>query len=437
MLATAHQHRRSMRWGFLPVVILCAAVWIPLVAYLSELRGRSFVELWSLLDIDSGASPLNAMLLVATVPLIVSSVEMRRQFLRGVVPGSHPVPEVTWTGRSVQLLDRFILGGLNDRDASDLAALHGRSLYLPWRPWVVVAAIVLASAVAVFDLSAAPVWSAHGIRFGWVVFTGILVAQALLSIALLQFMIEWQICARLLRGLARHTLASGFPHVPKEILPKSLFPRRLRLDDLKVLLDQMRACGLPTAKGERLLEEDLNPERTRRSSRSQLVRPRWLVSRAWKQSIGPEVDKQTIPSSPTQRDIPMITFLATASVMIVRELMSRLTLSLMTIGSCLAVLIGINAMVTFQGSHKLLGLIWVDVIVAIAIVMWAFIQMDRDETLSLVADTTPGQVDLNLDLLAKVGVYVVLPVLVLFISQFPGIGSSLRDVLGSVPAFKE
>lgn len=437
--------RHTTRWGFLPIVMLCAAVWISLVGYLSGLRGASVIELWTLLDIDSGASPLVTMLLVAAVPLIVSGVEMRRQLLYGFIPGDAEVLEDTqkdtqkgtrkdktrgtWRKRGVELLDRFLLGGLNKRDASELAALHRRSLYLPWRLWGIVAVTTAISVLAVFDLSAAPVWSANGVRFGWVIFIGILVVQALLGLALLQFITEWQICARLLRGLAMHSLAPAFPDVPKEILPKSLFPRRFRLETLKVLLDQMRECGLPTDEGEESLVKDLKRK----------IRPRWLASGAWKKSICPHVATLEIPRTGvrTQREKSVVTFLATAAVMIVRELMSRLTLSLMMIGSCLAVLIGINATVSFQGSHRLLGLVWIDVIVAIAIVMWAFIQMDRDETLSLVSNTTPGQVDLNIDLLAKVGVYVVLPMLVLFISQFPGIGSSLRDVLGSVPAFKE
>jgi len=410
----------------LSVAIVCAAVWIPLFRYLSALRGGSFVELWTLLDIDSGASPLVPIVLVAAVPLILAGVEIRRQSLFGFIRGGRGVSEIRWRRHGVEVLARFVLGGPNKQDLSELADMNWFSIYLPRRLWVWVAGITLIAAVLVFEPSGAPVWTAYGVRFGWVIFTGVLVLQALLTIALLQFRTQWQICASLLPGLSRHSLASGFPHVPKEILPKSLFPKRLRLDALKILIEQMRACGLATVCAEHWLKKDF----TRR------VRPRWLASRAWKKSICRVVATLDIPQSGILRQ-PVITFLATASVMIVRELMSRLTLSLMMIGSCLAVLIGINATVSFQGSHRLLGLVWIDVIVAIAIVMWAFIQMDRDETLSLVSNTTPGQVDLNIDLLAKVGVYVVLPVLVLFISQFPGIGSSLRDVLGSVPAFKE
>jgi hypothetical protein len=65
--------------------------------------------------------------------------------------------------------------------------------------------------------------------------------------------------------------------------------------------------------------------------------------------------------------------------------------------------------------------------------MWAFIEMNRDPTLSLVTDTAPGRLDWNLDLLSKVAVYAILPLLALFASQFPQIGSNIADLFNSVP----
>jgi hypothetical protein len=126
-------------------------------------------------------------------------------------------------------------------------------------------------------------------------------------------------------------------------------------------------------------------------------------------------------------------FLATAAVFVVRELLARLSVCLLLIGPSLAILIGIYGTVAFQGSHELLALIWVDVIAAVVIVMAAFIQMDRDATLSLVSDTVPGKLDWSFDLVSKFAVYALLPLLALFASQFPNIGTSIAEVFRSVP----
>ena len=100
----------------------------------------------------------------------------------------------------------------------------------------------------------------------------------------------------------------------------------------------------------------------------------------------------------------------------------------------MAILIGIQATTSFQGSHRLLALIWVDVLVVVVVVLGAFIQMDRDHTLSLITNTEPGQVNWNFDLLSKIAVYAVLPMLLLFVSQFPTLGSSIADMFSSVPS---
>jgi hypothetical protein len=56
--------------------------------------------------------------------------------------------------------------------------------------------------------------------------------------------------------------------------------------------------------------------------------------------------------------------------------------------------------------------------------------------LSLVTNTKPGKIDLNLDLLSKVAVYVLLPLLALFASQFPNIGANLADLFRSIPSIR-
>ena len=210
-------------------------------------------------------------------------------------------------------------------------------------------------------------------------------------------------------------------------------PKRLRLDDLKALLDRMPATETHfAATGVAILDTEL---RTHNEANAYLrVKPRWFSSRAWTGPIRAVVLSQIPPARPwTSEQKDRCGFVAMACVMVVRELMARLTISLLLIGPCLALLIGIQATAPFQGSHALLGIIWVDVLATIGIVMSAFVQMDRDETLSLITDTDPGHIAWNFDLVSKVAVYVLLPLLILFASQFPGIGTSIADLFRSVP----
>jgi len=62
----------------------------------------------------------------------------------------------------------------------------------------------------------------------------------------------------------------------------------------------------------------------------------------------------------------------------------------------------------------------------IGTVFWIFVQMDRDTVLSLLNDTTPGQVDLSRGLVLRMLLYVGVPLLALLGAQFP---ESLRQIL--------
>jgi len=287
--------------------------------------------------------------------------------------------------------------------------------------------------VTVFDFRQAlsswnawsPVWSVNGLRFGWLVFAGIMSAQLVLMVTLLQFLLQWLACAEVLRALAQHELAPAYEWVTDGLVPRTLWPERLHLEQLQIVLDKMREARIDIAIGEKCLIRDMRRK----------IRHRWFNSQAWTECIQPAIEPTAIPQRPwNDADKQLVTCLATVAVVIIRGLLSRLTLSLFTLASCVAILIGLQATLSFQGSHRLLGMIWVDVIAIITVVMSAFVQMDRDETLSLVTNTEPGHVNLNFDLLSKIAVYAVLPVLLLFVSQFPSLGASFAELFSSMPS---
>jgi hypothetical protein len=126
------------------------------------------------------------------------------------------------------------------------------------------------------------------------------------------------------------------------------------------------------------------------------------------------------------------TLVATGVVLVVRELLSALGGSLILVGPAMMLLITLYATVYFDQSHCLLGLVWTDVLVAIVIVMAVFVWMDRNDVISRIRHSTPGEIDWNWDFVLKGLVYVALPLLTLFATQFPNIGSGLMQLLEPV-----
>ncbi len=82
----------------------------------------------------------------------------------------------------------------------------------------------------------------------------------------------------------------------------------------------------------------------------------------------------------------------------------------------------------FQPKYSLMTLVWVLVLVSIGIDTWIFVEMERDPILSYMGKTAPGKISLSADFLKTVGLYVILPLITLAATQFPGVG----DVIFSV-----
>ena len=82
----------------------------------------------------------------------------------------------------------------------------------------------------------------------------------------------------------------------------------------------------------------------------------------------------------------------------------------------------------FQPKHPVMALIWVVAVACIALVAWSFLGMNRDRILSYIGKTAPGEVTMSFEFLSSMTIYVVVPLLTLLATQFPGLG----DVVFSV-----
>ncbi|MGO8815164.1 MAG: hypothetical protein ACLQVG_10980 [Terriglobia bacterium] len=83
----------------------------------------------------------------------------------------------------------------------------------------------------------------------------------------------------------------------------------------------------------------------------------------------------------------------------------------------------------FQPRNEFLFFNWVVILSFIGTVFWIFIQMDRDTALSLLSDTSPGQIHFSRELLLKILLYAAVPLTALLGAQFP---ESLRQILSVI-----
>jgi len=99
--------------------------------------------------------------------------------------------------------------------------------------------------------------------------------------------------------------------------------------------------------------------------------------------------------------------------------------------SGLLALIGVTCW-AFQPKQFVSLAIWVALAVAVGLTLLVFIQMDRNDTLSLIGGTTPGKVNFDLTFWSKVFTFVGIPALGLIAAQFPGVGQLLGRLADQV-----
>jgi hypothetical protein len=88
----------------------------------------------------------------------------------------------------------------------------------------------------------------------------------------------------------------------------------------------------------------------------------------------------------------------------------------------------------FPHSDSLLRATWLMLLGAIVLSAWIFVQMNKDETLSLLRGGTPGQIDWNSAFVGHLAFYVLLPLLTVFGIRFPAtLDGIVRGIASIIP----
>jgi hypothetical protein len=82
----------------------------------------------------------------------------------------------------------------------------------------------------------------------------------------------------------------------------------------------------------------------------------------------------------------------------------------------------------FEPFHSVMALIWVVGVVGLAAIGWVLVGMNRDRILSYIGKTKPGEVSISAEFVTTMTIYIIVPLLTLLATQFPGIGDFVFSV---------
>jgi membrane protease YdiL (CAAX protease family) len=109
----------------------------------------------------------------------------------------------------------------------------------------------------------------------------------------------------------------------------------------------------------------------------------------------------------------------------IRAALARMWDNVLFVIGALLLVLGIHASYPFQLNRRLEGFLWTDVAVGVAAVLFVFVRMERDEVLSNIRSSTPGQIKWDRDFIVKLIVYGLIPVAGLFAAEFPEVGGTV------------
>jgi hypothetical protein len=318
--------------------------------------------------------------------------------------GAGTTPRVERWIDCVTALENWAVGGVDD--LTPVLADDEASTASP-----IVIAVAIAVVVAIVALASSPsvLLSFEGRAFAGIATTTIVSLQLLLTIALFRFARLSRATLRLLSRLHLNPTRPALANIPRALQTGDLVPRVPVLSDLEAIAD--------AADGRDVLRVDLKDG----------ARCRWYESRTWA-AFAAQVRAIDPNSDTTTRGH----HIALTIALVVRELVGRLGVNLVVIGPSIAALVAVYLVASFDRSHTLLGLLWIDATLAIAVVMSTFVALLRDPIVSEINGTTPGAINFDSELLWKIVVYVLLPLGTLFATQFPHVGSAILRLLQPV-----
>jgi hypothetical protein len=155
-----------------------------------------------------------------------------------------------------------------------------------------------------------------------------------------------------------------------------------------------------------------------------IFEPLWRTAGA----NAPEMVEKDVKSFDTVGDI----YVASRVVDFLRQVMPQLeTLALTTTLAMMLMLFAVSSY-PFPARDDLLWFSWFVVLATVGSMMWMFFSLNRDRVASMIAGTTPGQINWNSTLVLQVATHALIPILVLLGAAFPSQLGALVNWIGSL-----
>jgi hypothetical protein len=391
----------------------------------SDLSTQLFFHLRTV-NLDSGLSPLVPLIFVGSAAILWQFCSLRRlRMLEDLVGKDHP--RLAYFGEE----SRQTLKTLED-DITE--ALTCTSMKLPASSFTLVLIGLLCFYLFIWSLVPSLENRIFYYFFGW----SFLFVYLALSFAFLRFLTVWIRWRRLLRYLASDSicdvyadLASTNRQMPRMDLSSPFAPyAALRFSwnlaasctvpdtaEGRAIPSALQAAGKADAKG--------NWRLAIKQRHNALRRLAGLAT-----TTGVRIKRgDTTPSVQNA-----LYFWAGQSVVFFHHIFSHLqNLSLFVVAGLLLMLLAITHY-PFQPREWMLSFNWLVFTATICLSLMAFVQMSRNEVLSLLSGTTPGHVTWNRDFVLRVVIYAIVPFLAIVGAQFP---QGVRGIISWLTAFQK
>ncbi len=452
---------RPATWAALGLIALAGSALSGLVMYeMALIREHNISFMIGFIaraaDPTSGVCPTLPVVMLAAAVTLWGAIELTRLRSSDVVLARIRTPIVTAPSRANEpptLVDRTVTGQL---DRSRHWELLDRSIVtVPWRLGLIAAAAAGTIGAFSFDPWVWPLITVEGPIFGRLVSAMTILADVLVSLALIQFVCLWLSIRQLLERMAWHPIAEAFNRVPRELFPKGLLvrtPKPMELQRLVAFWDA-RFSTAPT-RLEAAFENDMKDQTVR-----------WSSTRTWQElytyasvsapvaTAAPQlavavagsasavaISSTSLPSSspnvPTPRDdapTPHGELVAMSMTLVIRDALARLGYNLVFVVAAVLLVFGSHALFPFRERQSLAALDWIFIGATFTAIIVVLVQMKRNDIIGrLTAKVTGERTTWDAEFILKVTVFWLLPLLTLFAAQFPEIGGTLLHWLQPV-----
>ena len=125
-------------------------------------------------------------------------------------------------------------------------------------------------------------------------------------------------------------------------------------------------------------------------------------------------------------------FVALRLVAYLRYVAAHMRNSLMAAMAAGLLLLAAVRAYSFEPKGFLSTIAWIALLSAVLVTLWVFAEMDRNSTLSAIANTTPGKVTFDRNFVSNLLTYGAVPLLGLVATQFPEVGRLLAGLVNPV-----